>query len=530
MASSSTTSILGNFKYHVFLSFRGEDTRTTFVDHLYASLKRLGIHTFRDNEELEKGKRIDELFKAIEESKLFIIVFSKNYASSSWCLKELAKIMESQDGKERIAYPLFHNVDPSDIRRQSGPVGRAIAKHKAAKQIIKTWKKALEDAGNLVGWDLKKIANGHEAEAIDQIVKEISVKLRSVHLTKDENLVGMESRMRNLELSLGIGSDDEVRMIGIKGMGGIGKTTLARAIFHKISSQFIGKSFVDNVREASKARGLLSLQQQVLKDVFRDDNISSFQEAISMMKDRMPLKKVLLVLDDVDHKDQLEALAGAWFKNGSRIIITTRNEQVLKAHRVNWIHDINFLSDEEAFSLFSYEDLSLEVVKYAVGLPLTLKVLGSFLLGKEKAAWEDTLNRLETIPEKETLDILEISYNGLEDDQKEIFLNVACFMRGMDKMDAIRVLESCGFHAIIGLTILEERSLITISHGGLDMHDSIQELGRNIVRRSHPHEPNKHSRHGISKDIKELFFWKQQFNQAEAPPPITAETRVRAPL
>ncbi|KAL4585957.1 hypothetical protein LXL04_010585 [Taraxacum kok-saghyz] len=518
MASSSKSSIRENFKYHVFLSFRGEDTRKTFVDHLYASLKRLGIQAFRDNEELEKGKRIDELFDAIEESRFFIIVFSKNYASSSWCLKELSKIMECQDGKKRIAYPLFHNVDPSDIRRQSRPVGRAIAKHKADKQIIKIWKKALEDAGNLVGWDLKKIANGHEAEAVDQIVKEISVKLRSVHLSKDENLVGMESRMQNLELSLGIGLDDEVRMIGIKGMGGIGKTTLARAIFHKISSQFIGKSFVDNVREASKEwRGLMSLQKQVLRDVLGDDNVSSVQDAISMMKDRMPSKKVLLVLDDVDHKDQLEVLAGAWFKDGSRIIITTRNEQVLKAHRVNWIHDINFFSDEEAFSLFNkyafnthipikgYGDLSLKVVKYARGLPLTLKVLGSFLLGKEKAAWEDTLNRLETIPEKETLDILEISYDGLEDDHKQIFLDVACFMRGMRKMDAIRMLESCGFHAIIGLMILEERSLITISNGELGMHDSIQELGRNIVRRSHPHDPNKHSRLWISKEIKELF-------------------------
>ncbi|KAL4585961.1 hypothetical protein LXL04_010589 [Taraxacum kok-saghyz] len=330
------SSVLENFKYHVFLSFRGKDTRKTFVDHLYTSLTRLGIHTFRDNEELEKGKRIGELFKAIEESRFLIIVFSKNYASSSWCLKELAKIMECQDGSKRIAYPLFYDVEPRDVRRQSGPVGIAIAKHKADKQIIKTWKKALQDAGNLVGWEIKKIANGHEAEAIDQIVKEISVKLRAVHLTKDENLVGMESRMQDLEASLGKGLENEVRMIGIKGMGGIGKTTLARAIFQEISSQFEGKSFVENVREASKAKGLLSLQQQVLKDVLGADNVNSVQDAISLMKDRMPLKKVLLVIDDVDHKDQLEALAGAlyWFKGGSRIIITTRNKQVLKAHRV----------------------------------------------------------------------------------------------------------------------------------------------------------------------------------------------------
>ncbi|KAL4585964.1 hypothetical protein LXL04_010592 [Taraxacum kok-saghyz] len=167
MASSSKSSIHENFKYHVFLSFRGEDTRTTFVDHLYASLKRLGIHTFRDNEELQKGKQIDELFKAIEESKFFIIVFSSNYASSSWCSMELAKIMECQDGNKRMAFPLFYDVDPSHIRNQTGQVGRVIAKHMTNKQF-KKWETALEDAGNLVGWDIKKIANGNKFNNINK--------------------------------------------------------------------------------------------------------------------------------------------------------------------------------------------------------------------------------------------------------------------------------------------------------------------------------------------------------------------------
>ncbi|KAL4585959.1 hypothetical protein LXL04_010587 [Taraxacum kok-saghyz] len=519
MASSSTASVLENFKYHVFLSFRGEDTRTNFVDHLYTSLKRLGIHTFRDNEELEKGKRIDELFKAIDESKFFIIVFSKDYASSSWCLMELAKIMNCQDGNKRIAFPLFYYVDPSDIRKQSGPVGRAIARHKTNGQI-KKWEKALEDAGNLVGWDIKKIANGHEAEAIDQIVKTISLKLRSVHLRKDENLVGMDSRMKNLESLLRKDLDDEVRMIGIKGMGGIGKTTLARAIFQKISSEFEGASFVDDVREASKERGgLLSLQKQVLKDVLRDDSVSSVQDAISMMEDRMPMKKVLLVLDNVDHIDQLEALAGDWFKGGSRIIVTARDKQVLTTHGMSIILDINLLSEEEALSLFcryafktyipfeGYGDLSFKVVEYAAGLPLTLKVLGSSLFRKKEPYWIDAIKRLETIPCGETLDKLKISYDSLEDDQKEIFQDVACFMRGVWRKDAIRMLQSRGFHAIAGLTVLEDRSLITISNGKLSMHDSLQELGRIIVRGSPPHELElkNHSRLWNHEEIEALL-------------------------
>ncbi|KAL4586011.1 hypothetical protein LXL04_010641 [Taraxacum kok-saghyz] len=528
MASSSTSSNQKSFKYHVFLSFRGEDTRKTFVDHLYASLTRLGIHTFRDNEELEKGKQIDQLFKAIEESRFFIIVFSKNYAASSWCLKEVTKIMECQDGNQQIAYPLFYDVEPSDIHYQSGPVGRAIAKHKTNKQI-KKWEKALEGAGNLVGWDLKNISNGHEAVAIKKIIKEISLKLHSIHLSNDENLIGMDRRTQELESSLGIGLNDKARMIGIKGMGGIGKTTLARAIFNKVSSHFEGSIFVDDVREVSKKKGLRSLQKQVLLGLLNDEHmhVARVYERESIMRTRLPYKKVLLVLDDVDDVEQLEALAGDWFKDGSRIIITTRDEKVLLAHGVNanWIHDVSLLSDEEAMSLFSryafkryipdegYEELSSQVVRYAAGLPLTIKVLGSHLHGENELVWKDALKRLEAIPSRKTLEVLEISFNNLEDDLKEMFLDIACFLKGFDERSAIIMLDSCGFCATYGLRILQQKSLITFSntyvgmheHKYLGMHDRIEELGRYIVRRSHPHEPNKHSRLWIDEEIEELF-------------------------
>ncbi|CAI9278820.1 unnamed protein product [Lactuca saligna] len=515
--------------------------------------------TIRDNEELEKGKQIDELFKAIEESRFFIIVFSKNYASSSWCLKEVTKIMECQDEKEQIAYPLFYDVEPSDIRYQTGPVGRVIFKHKTNEQI-KKWENALESASNLVGWNLKNISNGslspsplfspvsttaknhnfpqlslkntaayidllisnilytHEAEAIKIIVEIFSLKLHSHHLINDENLIGMEHRMQDLEWSLMIGLNDKARMIGIKGMGGIGKTTLARAIFNKVSSHFEG----EDVREVSEKKGLQSLQEKVLLDVLNDEHmrVGSVYDGKKIMKMRLPYIKILLVLDDVDNAKQLEALAGDWFKDGSRIIITTRDEKVLLAHgvKVNWIHDVGLLSDKEAVSLFvrcafnGYNipdqwciDLSVKLVCYAAGLPLTIKVLGSLLRGEDVIVCRDVLKRLETIPNWETLEVLEISYDGLEDDHKEIFLHVACFMTGLDKDTAIEMLDSCGFSAAYGLKILEQKSLITILNDELGMHDKIEELGKNIVRRSHPHEPNKHSRLWIPEEIEELF-------------------------
>ncbi|KAL8226295.1 hypothetical protein R6Q59_000157 [Mikania micrantha] len=540
MSSSSSK----KYQYDVFLSFSGEDTRRSFVDHLFEALQHHAIRTFKDDERLQKGKEIkDELLKSIEDSRFSLIVFSKKYASSSWCLDELVKIMECHKTTDQTAFPVFYDVEPTEVRKQSGSVGEAFAKHTkktiVTKNLTRTvgkalarhtskklgkWRKALKDAANLSGWELKNTAHGHEAKVIKLIVERISLELRTINTVVDENLIGMEPRMQALDPYLEIGSDD-VRMIGIKGMGGAGKTTLARAIFDKISIHFEGKSFVENVREISKAPflDLKKLQKQVLTDVLKDKciSVSSVHEGTNLMKTMLCGKKVLIVLDDVDHIDQLEALAGdpRWFKLGSRIIITTRDQQVLIAHRVGFIQDVHLLSDEEAIHLFSrhafreafptheYETHSLDqVVRYAAGLPLTIKVLGSHLCGKSELEWTDALSRLKTIPLKQTIEKLEISYDSLEDDYKEIFLDVACFCRYMEKDDAIRMLESCGYHARNGLKVLQQKSLITFNRRNwIMMHDHIVEMGKNIVRRDHLDEPHKHSRLWVQEEIEHLL-------------------------
>ncbi|KAM0048364.1 putative TIR domain, P-loop containing nucleoside triphosphate hydrolase [Helianthus debilis subsp. tardiflorus] len=357
MASSSTLCTHKSYKYDVFLSFSGEDTRRTFIDHLYVALQQQGIHTFKDDEKLQKGKSInEEILESIENSRIYIIVFSKNYASSSWCLNELVKIMECQGTNEQTAYPVFYDVDPSEVRNQLGAVGEGLVIHKNGN--VEKWKQALKGAANLSGWDLRKTADGHEAKVIKLIIERVTLELCFININVDKNLIDMEQRMQDLESVLEIGSND-VRMIGIKGMGGAGKTTLARAIVDKLSFHFEAKSFIENVREVSKASlsGLLSLQRQVLSDLLKDQGniISSVHDGRNMMKKMLCSRKVLVVLDDVDHREQLEALAGepGWFKPGSRIIITTRDEQVLIAHRVKLIWDVNLLSDEEAIRLFS---------------------------------------------------------------------------------------------------------------------------------------------------------------------------------
>ncbi|KAM7473447.1 hypothetical protein LguiB_020690 [Lonicera macranthoides] len=125
-SSSAEDHHIRRCKYDVFLSFRGEDTRKTFVDHLYSALVRSGIYTFKDDERLETGESISPaLLKAIEESSFAVLVFSKNYASSWWCLDELVKIMEcsSKSPRGQTVIPIFYDVTPSDVRNQKGHFG-----------------------------------------------------------------------------------------------------------------------------------------------------------------------------------------------------------------------------------------------------------------------------------------------------------------------------------------------------------------------------------------------------------------------
>ncbi|KAJ9552041.1 hypothetical protein OSB04_016086 [Centaurea solstitialis] len=589
MASSSTSSIpKTSFKYDVFLSFRGEDTRTNFVDHLYDALKRQGIDTYKDDKNLEKGKKISkELIQAIEDSRFHVIVFSKNYASTSWCLDELVKIMECQMMNTRqTVYPIFYHVEPTHVRKQSGEFGKAFAKLEND-ESAKKWKEAMIEATSLSGRELRTTADGHEVDFINLVVTDISLKLPVV--SANENLVGMRTRVNGVLSSINA-VPNEVCMIGIWGMGGGGKTTLARAVFDQICSQFEGSSFVENIRESSTnpLLGLKSLQQQVLRDIFKrqDIFINGVLEGKKEMKKKMHGIKVLVVLDDVDHIDQLKALAGErnWFKKGSVIIITTRDEQVLRSHDVepiqnedgtksmgwflkpvafkacislaqkgtylvelsskevfdelkalagelNWFkkgsviiittrdeqvlrsHDVepiqvSLLSSEEALCLFcmnafgieipvqGYEELSREVVSYAAGLPLTITVLGSHLHGRSTRGWKGVLESLKRIPKKEVVEILELSYTGLEDNIKEIFLDVACMSLDYSINEVVIVLESCGhFEARCGLDVLKEKSLITISYDGekVVMHDQIIEMGKDIVCRAHRKEPHKHS-------------------------------------
>lgn len=141
----------------MFVSFRGEDTRYNFTDHLFGAFGRKGILAFRDNTNVTKGESIaPELLRAIEGSHVFVVIFSKNYAFSKWCLWELEKILECVGVSRKRVLPIFCDVDPSEVRNQRGSYAEAFAKHELEQDLktVQRWREALTQAANLSGWDL----------------------------------------------------------------------------------------------------------------------------------------------------------------------------------------------------------------------------------------------------------------------------------------------------------------------------------------------------------------------------------------
>jgi len=370
------------------------------------------------------------------------------------------------------------------------------------------------------------ILGRHEYEYmfINKIVRDISRAIQPFSLSIPDYLVGLEAQKQDVLSLLNVGSDDKVYMIGIHGIGGIGKTTLALVVYNSIVDQYDGSCYLEDVRGNTEKHGLVHLQNILLSKIFVKNTIvvTSVNEGINELRVRLKQKKVLLLLDNVDKLDQLRAIVGepGWFGHGSRVIITTRDTQVLRSHGVERTHEVKMLKKDDAYDFLrwktfetnevspGFEDVFIRALTYTSGLPLAIEIIGSHLFSKKQTEkWKSALDRYKEIPKQEIFEILKVSFNDLVQEEKDVFLDIACFFKGEKLEDVEKIL-----HAHYRdekkdhINVLIEKSLIKISESNvLTLHDLIEDMGKEIVRLESPDQPGERSRLWSVKDIVEVL-------------------------
>ncbi|XP_059063945.1 disease resistance protein Roq1 [Cryptomeria japonica] len=330
--------------------------------------------------------------------------------------------------------------------------------------------------------------------------------MKIVPLEVAKHPVGLREAVVDFEKTISASAKihPNVQIVGIWGMGGSGKTTLAKELYNHKYSAVEKSSFLFDIRDAASRSKLHRKQIQLLQDFgfkFNDKPFDNIEQGKRILSNHFRSLRVLIVLDDVDHSDQLEALLPAkdilgW---GSLIIITTREKEVLTRSGISSIYKMKTLNLIHAKKLFcwhaflqpfpmlGFEDL-LKNLCVSNGLPLSLKVLGGQLYGCLcKDLWEDVLHKISKMLPDDIINRLRVSYDALDREEKQMFLDVACFFIGQDKLTAIAVWEGSGWSGLYGWERLINKCLVEFhDNNGIRMHDHLRDLGRLIAKAQLP--------------------------------------------
>ncbi|WZY89137.1 hypothetical protein YC2023_045872 [Brassica napus] len=347
-----------------------------------------------------------------------------------------------------------------------------------------------------------------EAAMVEKFATDVSNKLHVTRSRDFEEIVGLQAHLRKL-ITLLCFECDEAKMIGIWGPAGIGKSTIARALFNHLSSDFRLTCFMGNLKGSYKSimgvddyDSKLGLQSQLLSKVLNQNDMRVHH--LGAVKEWLHDQRVLIILDDVDDLEELDVLARelSWFGLGSRIIVTTEDKKILKAHGIQDVYHVGFPSEKEALEILclsafkqryvqdDFEKVANRVAYLCGYLPLGLCVVGSSLRGESKEEWELQLSRIENNLDRKIEDILRVGYDRLSKKDQALFLHIACIFNNGRVDRVTSMLADSNMDVENGLKTLAIRSLVQLDIMYCKMHSLLQQLGRQVVHEQSD-EPGK---------------------------------------
>eukprot|EP01018_Ginkgo_biloba_P008705 Gb_07607 [translate_table: standard] len=516
--------------FDVFINHRGVDVKDSLASHIYDLLRIHGVLAFLDIEELRTGEEFpDAITEAIRSSSVHIAIFSPHYAESYWCLRELALMLETPNA---TIIPVFYNVTPGDVRRAKGAFATAFDKHyrRYSREMVDEWKAALKEVSNISGLSLSDLKGRLPSAVVQEVLK----RIKSEPLTVAKFPVGLEEPVAQLReyITRCRMEKKHVAFVGIIGIAGIGKTTLAKALLNNIrwNLNFKRASYIEDIKGEAEKNGLQEVQRKFLHNLLHYGyQVLDVSQGQQIIKKRLSNIDAIIVLDNIEDKKQLDAiLSEEVLLPGSTVIVTSRDSSIFK-HCTNLLkYEMSGLNLSQSKELFCrhafhsgvacapFENLVDKFVGMCKGVPLALEVCGGEVYSESYATWISYWKKISETMLVELKSILQVSYARLDETQKEIFLDIAIFFNGQNVHTIERIWEEKSENSFkYDLLILERKCMIKMEWESVTMHEAYRDLGKAIVDEECPTNPGCRSRLWRPKDVKktlqgfkvQLFFF-----------------------